>query len=342
MNRVFSSFLVAVAFIYGIQLTACSKKSDSGTTSSGSFSIPNVTGAVATTNAQSLGLQTVSDVSGMATHTIVNGTRPTGAAAFAFDAAQNHFIISKIPDATSCLVEALVNNGLVSKDGREYVFVDNDSNQKTKIAVTASGNVPSSFKIFQCESGVQKQYVGGDLVGEDLTFNFKGTESSNKYALSVSGKYNGSTWTSKQVTINSYASSVYTSYKTTQYADAMVSQFSSSGSPSTKVFSKYALSGSTTKDYAMGAGTIKYYTSSETTGHWTDALADTGTASSYAADVTAGSYLSVLSSFTAYEISGSEVWDCQIGSATQLDGTNVTQAQAEAIGRDMQSCSSGL
>lgn len=343
MNRIFSSFLVAVAFIYGIQLTACSKKSDSGTTS-GSFSIPSVTGAVATTSAQSLGLQTVSEIVQESTHVLVGGTGPaSGAAQYPFSAGQMHFTISKLPDVTACLVKSLVNNGLVSKDGTEYVFDDTDSSQKTKISVTASGNIPSSFKVMQCSSGTQTQYIGGDIVGEDVTFTFKNSDSGNKNTLTVTGKFDGSKWTSKQVTIYSYTSSgsQYSVYRTTQYADALVPQFTTSG---IKMYAKYALTGSTVKDYAMGAGSIKYNTgSSDVTAHWDAAnLADTSTASSYAADVAAGSYLTAITSFTSYAISGAEAWDCQTGSATTLNSSNVTQTQMQAISKDLQACMGDL
>lgn len=340
MNRIFSSFLVTLAFIYGIQLTACSKKSDS-TTTSGSFAIPNVTGAVATTNAQSMGLQTISEVVQTATHVLVGGTGPTsGAAQFPFTAGQMHFTISKLPDVTACLVKALVNNGLVSKDGAEYVFDDTDSNQKTKISVTSTGNIPSSFKVKQCSSGTQTQYIGGDIVGEDVTFTFKNSESSNKNTLTVSGKYDGSKWTSKQVTIYSYQNSSYAVYRTTQYADALVPQYTASG---IKMYAKYALSGSTVKDYSMGAGSIKYNTgSSDTTAHWDANLADTGTASSYATDVASGTFLTAITSFASYDISGTDVWDCQTGSATVLNSSNVSQSQMQAISSELQTCMGDL
>lgn len=341
MNRICSSFLVTMAFIYGLQLTACSKKSDSSGSTSGSFSIPSVTGAVATTNAQSLGLQTVSEVIQQSTHVLVGGTSPTsGAAQFPFAAGQMHFTISKLPDVTACLVKALVNNGLVSKDGTEYIFDDTDSSQKTKISVTASGNIPSSFKVKQCSSGTQTQYIGGDIAGEDVTFTFKNSESGSKNTLTVSGKFDGSKWTSKQVSIYTYSGSQYSAYRTTQYADALVPQYTAS---SIKMYAKYALTGSTVKDYAMAGGSIKYNTgSSDITSHWDANLTDTGTASSYAADVAAGSYLTAITSFTAYDISGSETWDCQTGSATILNSSNVTQSQMQAISNDVQSCMGAL
>lgn len=340
MNRIYSSILAAIAFIAGVQLTACNKSSDKDSGGGSSFGIPNASGPVATTSAQALGLKAVDNVVQSAAHKLVGGSSPTGAASFPFIAGQMHFTISKIPDATSCLVEALVNNGLVSTDGKEFVFDDTDNNEKTKITVTASGNTPSSFSIRQCSSGSQVQYLGGSLTGEDMSFTFKGSESSNKYALTITGKYNGTTWTSKQVTIYSYAASQYSVYRTTQYADALVPQYTTSG---VKLYAKYTLSGSSTQDYAMGAGSYKYNMGgSDSLGHWTSDLADTSTASPYATEVAAGTFLTAITSFTSYEISGSEAWDCQTGSASVLSATTVSSAQAQAVTTALNSCLDGL
>ncbi len=186
MNRICSSILVALAFICGIYLTACNKSSGSGGgEEASSFGIPNASGPVATTAAQALGLKAVGNVVQSATHKLVGGSSPTGNAAFPFIAGQMHFTISKIPDATSCLVEALVNNGVVNTDGSSYVFDDTDNNEKTKISVTASGNTPSSFSIHQCAAGTQNQYVGGILSGDDMSFTFKGQGVRIKTSLKI-------------------------------------------------------------------------------------------------------------------------------------------------------------
>lgn len=343
MNRIFYGFLIAMAFVYGLQLTACSK-SDSGSGSGTSFTIPNVTGSVSTTSAQSLGFQTVGNVSQNSTHLLIGGTTPTGYAQFPYVAGMMHFSLSKLPDMVGCLVESLVNNGLVSKDGKEFMFVDSDSGDKTKIVVNANGNTLSDFKIYQCtSSGTQQQFMSGALTGEDLVFTFKNADGSDKTTLSVAGKYDGSNWSSKTVTIYAVASGIYSIYKTTQYADALLTQFSTDSNGNLKVYAKYALSGSTVKDYAMGAGSIM---STNETGikHWDANLVDTTAASSFASVVSSGSYLTPpnSSNFSNYEISGTEVWNCQTGSATVLDGSNVTASQYQAVSQSIQACAAGL
>lgn len=339
MNRIFSGFLIAVAFIYGLQLTACSKSDSGNGGGTSSFTIPNVTGSVSTTSAQSLGLQTVSNVTQNSSNVLVGGTTPTGYAQYPYISGMMHFTLSKLPDMVGCLVEALVNNGLVTKDGREFMFVDSDSGDKTKISVNASGNTMSDFKIYQCTSaGSQEQFMSGALTGEDLVFTFKNVDGSNKTTLSVAGKYNGTNWSSKTVSIYSLQSGSYAAYKTTQYADALLSQYSTSGY---KIYSKFALSGTTTADYAMGAGSIMSDGSS-TVYHWDANLANTTTASAFATEVAAGTYLTTPTSFTAYDITGTEVWDCQTGSATVLDGNSVTSSQYQAVSQSIQACAAGL
>lgn len=346
MNKIVSNALIITSFIYGLQLTACSKSTDENKSST-TFTIPNVTGAVATTTTQSLITQNVSSVIQNSSNILVGGTAPADGqyARFPFFAGMMHFTLTKIPDAIGCLVEVLVSKSLVSTDGKEYLFTDSDDGSKTKIVVNANGNKLSNFKIYHCTAASsQTQYTSGELVGEDAVFTFKNIDGSNKSSLTVTGKYNGSAWTSKTVTINALSSGSYSTYKTTQYADALISQYSTQDSSGLQLYSKYALSGSSIKDYAMGAGSIMGSVTSNVVYHWNVNLANTTAASPFSADVSSGAYLSIpnSSTFTAHDLSGTDIWNCQTGSATVLDGTNVTAIQYQEVSQGVQSCMAGL
>ncbi|MCK6596873.1 MAG: hypothetical protein L6Q37_00800 [Bdellovibrionaceae bacterium] len=338
MKKLFLFSMIITATL--LQLTACSKSSTNEGTAGSSLNIPTVTGPVTTTSSQSFGLSPMSSVIKNSSHLLIGGTTPTGSARFPYISGMTHFSISKLPDITSCLVKALVSNGLVSKDGTEYIFIDSDSNSKTKMAVTAEGDNLSNFKIYQCSSDSQTQFMSASLSGENVTFSYKGISGSDKTTLELTGTYTNSNWTSKQVSIYSYQSSTYSFYRSIQYADSLVSLYTG---PSVKIYSKYALSGATTKDYTMGAGSVKIDAGSgSNTNHWDANLSDTSTASSYASDVTAGSYLTAISSFTSHDISIDESWNCQNGTSTVLNGSNISSAQQQSVSQSLQSCMSDL
>lgn len=348
MKNFFAITILIVAFTFGLMLTSCKKKEESTSATATSLNIPNLTGAVSGTastaisgSIQSYAAGSVSQQAGVS----FSGTAPSDPVVSSLFTMVTSFVSNaKISDTYACMIEALANNGLLSTDGTETIFADDQNGSfRIKFSVNASGSTLQNFKMFVCmgTGTTNEQYVEGTLSGSNISFNMKFNFSGLQGSMAMDGTLDGSNWLTKTLTMETVFGTTYTTkFQVAQNSSNMIVKgtYNTGSTASTyQMYGKFGLLGSTPATYSMSEGSSKYSLggAADQYKHWNSSGSVTGvTTSSYAADVTAGTYFPANVTFGG-TMTAAQTWTCATGATSEIKVSAVNSGAAAAI----QSCS---
>jgi hypothetical protein len=278
LMRARSSNLICLVLALGF-LSGCGAVEDEVNGSRGHASVPKVTGAVGTVGSSSLRPLTtsilLSDMSGCA--------GCSAQAQMAFGMAYNFVSIGRVADNYSCIIQALVNDGVIPGDGVERVLVTPDNSFSIKIAVQSDGTRISSFKLYTCPSASATSndtYIYGTTSDDGTTtIRNKVADATSRNAMTVTGNFLDGVWSNKTVSMEYAVTGGSGLFEMTQGTSNMILRGVLQFGAANYLYSKFKLLGDNPDTYALGEGSMKSGPADPAgaiTNHWGDSGVDTG------------------------------------------------------------------
>lgn len=238
------------------------------------------------------------------------------------------FVIQgKIADMNSCMISAVSAYDIVPGiTSGSFKYLRSDSSQM-KVKVSVTDKVVSSFEIFNCDNGVQTQYVTGTNSNGNVTFKLRGGDSNFFVSMDATGQMSGTNWTSKSLNVGFYSSTMsqYSYSTVTQNQDYLdISGIIDTGTLGTldgsdiRLVSRAQLIGSSIQDYALGDGSIRIASGvgAASNNNWNGDTAVHGSGPTTYDSAVASATLPSIPTSRVTSFTGAEQWDCSEAEAS--------------------------